>query len=206
MSVNYIPARGRGYYRCIGRYNGGIETRCSMSRTVRAEEAEKQVWEFVYGILTEPACLTRGLDKMLENERQLPTKADEASWLGKISSIDRKQERLLNLHLEGDITTAQFRAKSAELKEARTAAESQLETARCHLSRLRDIERSKDTLISHYASLVPHGLAELSSDERNRIYKMMRLKVLADPDGTLTAEWGCNALSTLPGSCHTRGR
>ena len=39
MSVNYIRARGRGYYRCTGRYNGGVEKRCSMSRTRRAEVA-----------------------------------------------------------------------------------------------------------------------------------------------------------------------
>ena len=32
--------------------------------------------------------------------------------------MDRKQGRLLDLNLEGDITTAQYRAKSAELKEA----------------------------------------------------------------------------------------
>ncbi len=70
MSVNYIPARGRGYYRCIGRYNGGIVNRCSMSHTVRAEEAGAQVWDFVYGILTDPARLVHGLEKMLESERQ----------------------------------------------------------------------------------------------------------------------------------------
>jgi hypothetical protein len=30
--------------------------------------------------------------------------------------------------------------------------------------RIKDIERSKDALISHYASLVPQGLAELCSE------------------------------------------
>ncbi len=36
------------------------------------------------------------------------------------------------------------------------------------------------------------GLAELSLEERDRIYKMMRLHVFADHDGALTAEWACN--------------
>ncbi len=44
-----------------------------------------------------------------------------------------KQERLLDLHLEGDVTMAQFRSKSEELREARAAAEGQLEAARCRL-------------------------------------------------------------------------
>jgi hypothetical protein len=117
MSVNYIPAKDRGYYRCTGRYNGGIENRCPMSRTVRAEEAEAQVWEFVYGILTNPARLKAGLEKMQDNQAtNAPTEEEEASWLKRISEIERKEERLLNLHLEGDITTEQFRAKSITLQ------------------------------------------------------------------------------------------
>ncbi len=206
MSVNYIRAKGRGYYRCTGRYNGGVEHRCSMSHTVRAEEAEGQVWGFVSEILMDPHRLTRGLEKMIENERQPSTGEDEASWLKRIVEIDVRQGRLLELHLDGDITTEQFRAKSAELREARAAAEGQLEAARSRLSRLEDIERGKDALISHYASLMPHGLAELSPDEKNRVYRMMRLRVFADREGVLTADWGCNVLPSPPGSCRTPGR
>ena len=206
MSVNYIPAKGRGYYRCTGRYNGGVEHRCAMSRTVRAEEAQGQVWGFVSEILTDPHRLTRGLEMMLENERQPSTGGDEASWLKRIAETDVKQERLLDLHLDGAITTERFRVKSAELREARAAAEDQLEAARSRLSRLEDMERGKDALISHYASLVPQGLAELSPDEKNRVYRMMRLRVFADREGVLTADWGCNVLPTPPGSGRTRGR
>ena len=206
MSVNYIRAKGRGYYRCTGRYNGGVEHRCSMSRTVRAEEAQGQVWTFVSEILTDPHRLARGLEKMLENERQPSTGEDEVSWLKRIAETDVRQERLLELHLDGAITSEQFRVKSAELREARAAAEGQLEAARSRLSRLEDMERGKDALISHYASLVPQGLAELSPDEKNRVYRMMRLRVFADREGALTADWGCNVLPTPPGSGRTRGR
>jgi hypothetical protein len=206
MSVNYIRAKGRGYYRCTGRYNGGIENRCSRGHTVRAEGAEARVWEFVSGILTNPQRLTRGLEKMLENERQPSAEENKSSWLKRIAEIDLKQERLLDLHLDGDITTEQFRAKSAELEETRAAAEGQLEAARSRLTRLEDIERSKEALISRYAALVPQALIELTSEEKNRIYKMMHLQVLAQRDGTLIADWGCNVLPLPPGSCRTPGR
>ncbi|MBV9454143.1 MAG: zinc ribbon domain-containing protein [Rubrobacter sp.] len=207
MSVNYIRAKGRGYYRCPGRYNGGVEKPCSMSHTVRAEEAGGQVWEFVSEILTNPYRLTQGLEKMLESERQpAPRGADEASWLKRIADINTKQERLLNLHLDGDVTTEQFRAKRAELEDARIAAKDQLEAARSRLMRLKDIKCSKEALISQYASLVPQGLAELSPEEKNRVYKMMCLRVFAYRDGTLTAEWGCNALTTPPDDCRTQDR
>jgi hypothetical protein len=206
MSVNYIRAKGRGYYRCTGRYNGGIENRCSRGHTVRAEEADTRVWKFVSEILADPHRLTQGLKRMLENERQPSAGEDGASWLKRIVEIDLKQERLLDLHLGGDITTQQFRVKSTELEDARAAAEEQLDAARSRLVRLKDIEQSKEALVSHYASLVPQALSELTSEEKNRIYKMMRFRILAQRDGTFIADWGCNVLPLPPGSCHTPGR
>ncbi len=205
MGTNHIASRGRSYYRCTGHYNGGLE-KCPMNRSLRADKVEPKVWEFVSEILKDPARLTRGLEKMLENEREPSAGEDEASWLKRIAEINVKQERLLDLHLEGDVTTEQFRAKSEQLQEARAAAEDQLEAARSRLSRLKDIERSKDEILSHYASLVPQGLAELSSEERNRVYRMMHLRVLAHRDDTLIADWGCNGGPLPPGSCRTRGR
>jgi hypothetical protein len=177
-----------------------------MNRSLRADEAERRVWEFVSDILTHPARLTQGLEKMLENERQPSAGEDETSWLNRIAEIDLKQERLLDLHLNGDITTEQFHSKSEELKEAHLAAEGQLEAARSRRSRLKDIERSKETLISHYASLVPSGLQELTPDERRRVYRMMHLRVLAHRDDTLIADWGCNDVPLPPGSSRTLGR
>ncbi len=78
------------------------------------------------------------------------------------------------------------------MREARAAAEGRLEAARFRLSRLRDIERGKDAVLSHYISLVPQGLAEISSEERNRVYRMMCLRVLAQRDDTLIVDCGCN--------------
>jgi hypothetical protein len=37
-------------------------------------------------------------------------------------------------------------------------------------------------------------LTELSSEDKNRIYKMMHLQIFAQRDGTLIADWGCNVL------------
>jgi Recombinase zinc beta ribbon domain len=206
MSVNYIRAKDRGYYRCTGRYNGGLENACSISRTVRAEEVGARVWDFVSEILTDPSNLARGLERMIKNERAPSAVEDEAPWLRRIAEIDLKQGRLLDLRLDGDITPEQFRARSAELKGARDAAQDQLEAARSRLSRLKDLERSKDALVSHYAALVPKGLDELSPAEKNQIYNMMNLRVFARPDSTLIADWGCNISPLPPGSSHTPDR
>ena len=177
-----------------------------MNRALRADKAEEKVWKFVNEVLTNPSRLALGLERMLEDERQASSGEDEASWLRRISEVDGKQERLLNLHLDGDITAAQFRAKSAELSQARVAAEGQLEVACSRLARLEDLRRSRDELVSHYASLVLSQLQELTPEDRRRVYKMMSLRVLAHPDDTLIADWGCNDASTPLDSCRTQGR
>ena len=105
-----------------------------------------------------------------------------------------------------DITAAQFRTKSEEWKEARIAAKGQLEAVRSRLSRLEEVERSKDAITAHYASLVPQGLAGLSSEERNQVYKTMRLRIHAGRDDTLIADWGCNVSPLPPGGYRTLGR
>jgi len=74
---------------------------------------------------------------MIENERVRSTAEDEVSWLRRIAEIDLRQERLLDLRLDGDITPEQFRARSTELKGACAAAQDQLEATRSRLSHQR---------------------------------------------------------------------
>jgi Recombinase zinc beta ribbon domain len=108
MSTNHILSRSAAYYRCAGHYQGWL-ARCPANRTIRAEKAEAEVWEFVRGILTDPECLAAGLEKVQENEARVggtSVEEEEASWLKRLSEIERKEERLLDLRLEGDISGA----------------------------------------------------------------------------------------------------
>jgi hypothetical protein len=59
-------------------------------------------------------------------------------------------------HLQSPaLKNVRYTAFAAANSAARVAAEGQLEAARSRLAHLKDIERSKYALISHYASLVP---------------------------------------------------
>lgn len=124
---------------------------------------------------------------------------EEASWLNWIPEIERKEERLLDLCLEGDITAEQFCAKSTAFQENR-------EAARLRLSRREDFERDKEALLEYHARLVPEDLDRLAFEQRHTLYRMMRLNVLAHDGELIAVDWGCNASSTLPGSFRTRGR
>jgi hypothetical protein len=93
MSTNHILSRSGAYYRCAGHYQGGL-ARCPANRTIRAEKAEAEVWEFVRGILTDPERLAAGLEKMQENEARTggaSAEEEEASWLKRLSEIERRK-------------------------------------------------------------------------------------------------------------------
>jgi hypothetical protein len=206
MGTNSVVARNRFYYRCAGRYNGGLAA-CSASRYIQAQKAEAEVWEFVRDILTDPSRLAVGLEKMQDNEASNASVEDEeASWLKRISKIERKEERLLDLHLEGDISTEQFREKSAVLQEAKEAAKANLKAARSRRARYESFERDKEALLKYHARLVPEDLDGLTPEQRRTLYRMMRLTVLATPDSELIAEWSCNESTTPLDNFRTRGR
>ena len=50
-----------------------------------------------------------------------------------------------------------------------------------HIERL---EKDADVILERYAGMVPGALDNLTSEERHRIYKMLRLKVLLHADGS----------------------
>ncbi len=105
--------------------------------------------------------------------------------------MDAKHERLLDLWLEGDITPEQFRARSTELKDAHVAVQDQLEAARSRLSRLKDVERSKEQACRTTPPSCRRDWPD-SPRKRDRVCKTMRLRVYTRRDDTLIAEWGCN--------------
>ena len=51
--------------------------------------------------------------------------------------------------------------------------------------RLEELEHDRDALLERYDDMVPEALDSLGPEERHRIYKMLRLKVLVHPEARL---------------------
>lgn len=49
--------------------------------------------------------------------------------------------------------------------------------------RIEDLEQDANALLERYAVMVPEALDELTSEERHRVYKMMRLNLVMYADG-----------------------
>jgi site-specific DNA recombinase len=188
MSTNTVnAARGHHYYRCPTRRNDG-KNACPMSKTFRADMVEPLVWAFVSALLTEPERLRSGLEAMIAQERQGlrgDPERETKVWLDKLAEAERKRSSFQDMAAAGLITFDELRTKLAGLEETRSTARCELESLSQRQEKLAELERNKNSLLESYAGMVPEALDELTSEERHRIYEMLRLQAVAAPDGTV---------------------
>ncbi len=117
-----------------------------------------------------------------------------------------------DLFLENKLDMDRYEKRLAQIEQARKSVEDDLariESRTAHVDRL---EHDRDDLLNHYSQIVPESLDALEPDERNRVYKMLKLTARAHENGSLELKWAlgadlCGDNEPLPpGSCRTRGR
>jgi hypothetical protein len=175
------------YYRGILRKNEGVDA-CEQAKNYRAGEMEARVWESVSGILKDPEQLCADLERMIELEREGRRGGPELEakgWVDKLSEVDRKRSGFQDMVAEGLITFDELRAKLAALDATRAMAERELDAIKVRRDYLESLERDKEVLLDTYASLTPEALESLSPEERQRLYKMLRLRAVVNLDGSI---------------------
>jgi site-specific DNA recombinase len=187
--------KGRGYagyyhyYFCPTRTNKGYDA-CSQHRGFRAEQVEAQVWEEIRALLVNPERLRRGLDAMVEEKRRAlcgdPTQ-QIATVSAKLDELEDKRMRFQHAYAEGAISLEDLRARLAELENDREGLLSILGNIKGQAQELEDLERDRDVLLEGYAGVMPDRLDAMAPEERHGIYKMLKLRVVASADRTLTA-------------------
>jgi hypothetical protein len=156
------------------------------------------------------------MDEILARERALSSWApgeDEEGWLKKYSELEVQEERLLNLYLEGKLESDRYESRVSQLKWSRKTIQEELEHIRTRTTHIERLEQDRNALLSHYSQIGVEHLDNLEPEERNRVYKMLDLKVLAqEEDGNLEFKWAlggdpCRDNEPLPpGSSRTRDR
>jgi chromosome segregation ATPase len=82
----------------------------------------------------------------------------------------------------------ELRERLGALEETKKTAQGELESISLHQQRLEELERDADDLVRQYADIVPESLEMITPEEKHRIYKTLRMKVLVDPEGTVAVE------------------
>ena len=180
------------YYRCPRRLRFDKEA-CPNGKNHRADQAESRVWEFVSAILKDPEKLEADLERMIEQERNglRSGSGEEAEiWTKRMKECTTQREKRLEQHVEGLITLDELKEKLNAIEETRKVAERELSRFKDLRAEISNLEKDKEALIESYANLVPEALDSLTPDERQQVYRMLKLRVMAHPDGTLEAA-GC---------------
>jgi site-specific DNA recombinase len=184
------PTKNSGmyfYYACRTPYVKGRGS-CSGAKHLSADKLEKQVWEAVSGLLNDPERLHAGLDAMLKQERAAwhgnPDKETEL-WAGKLAEAERMRRGYQEQAAKGYMTLEELGVALEALEKSRQTAECELTALRSRKVHLDELERDRDALLESYARMVPEELDRLTAEERHQVYKMLRLKVVTNPDGSL---------------------
>jgi site-specific DNA recombinase len=167
------------YYMCVRRND--LRKMCSCrQKAIRASQVEPVVWDFVSDILKDPGRVRAGMERLIEQEQAASSGNPEQEarvWAEKLEECAWLRAAYQDQQAAGLMTLEELGAKLKKLEETRLIAERELAGLDDSLKRTEELEADRDALLESYASMVPTALDKLSGEERNRVYRMLRLEV-----------------------------
>ncbi|MCA1848569.1 MAG: zinc ribbon domain-containing protein, partial [Actinobacteria bacterium] len=186
MGTHTTTANGKPYhyYKCFCRsdYKRGI---CEQN-SLRAERVEESVWEFVSSLLKDPDRIRAGMDRLIEQERNTrrgDPEREAQAWAETITKCARSRNAYQDQQAAGLMTLEELGSKLKDLDETRLHAERELRALKDSQARAEELEEDRDTLLESLSGQVPESLDSLDGEERNTIYRMLRLEVMPTPEG-----------------------
>jgi Recombinase zinc beta ribbon domain len=190
------------YYYCKKHYEE--QDTCPNSKNYRADKLEAAVWGLVSELLQNPEQVRADLEEMIEREREEVRGEPDRStkvWLEKLAEVDRMRSGYQEMAAKGLMTFEELGVRLEELGNTRSVATRELEALRTHQEHIEGLERDKDSLLESYVGMVPQGLDSLSPEERHRIYKMLRVRVVVGPNERVEVT---GALLEDPAVCNSK--
>jgi hypothetical protein len=180
---------GRGpyhYYICMRRFE--LRGMCSCTqKAIRAVDAEEAIWEFISRLLKDPERIRHGMERLIDEERAAANRGDPEStakaWADKAAECARLRAAYQDQQAAGLMTLEELGSKLSELDEMRRHAERELSALQDHQERVEQLEEDRDALIKEMAETAPDALDSLAGEERNKVYRMLRLEVSPTAEG-----------------------
>jgi site-specific DNA recombinase len=188
------------YYTCVRRRKLGKICTCTQ-KSLRAIEVESTVWDFISNLLQDPKKVSAGMETLKEQERATYPQdaAIEAKvWKQKIVECARKRSAYQDQQAAGLMTLEELGSKLQELDDARRLAEAELEALMRRQEHIEELEKDREALLKSMAEIVPDALKDLTPQERNKIYRMLRLEVAPFEEGYEVSGAFCTSGLTSP--------
>jgi site-specific DNA recombinase len=172
------------YYSCSARRER--KSSCpNSSANMRAEPAERAVWELVRGLVLDPERLRTGLDAYVEAERAKvggDPEGEAKGWVRQIAATSRKREKYHEMYAADAVTLEELKAKLAELDGQRAEAEEALREIESRADRLAELESDREEALRAYGEATPEMLDALDGEGRNELYRKLALRFTARPN------------------------
>jgi site-specific DNA recombinase len=167
------------YYSCSRRRKLRKMCDCRQA-SIQAGAVEPVVWEFVRGMLLDPERVRAGMERMIATERETSKGSPEKEarmWSEKLAEAGRKRSRYQEMAAESLITLGELRERLAELEETCEVVRGELDVLAGRVERAEQLERDLEALLEQTACVRPEDLDDLTGDQRNEIYRMLRLEI-----------------------------
>ena len=188
MVTQTTNPQGRGpyhYYGCRNRRE--LASRCpDRQRYIQAHEVEPAVWGFVSGLLKGPERIRAGMNALIDRERKYgptDTGQEAEAWVEKIAECERLRGAYQDQQAAGLMTLGELASKLEGLEETRKVAQAELAALGTREKTVSQLERDRDALLESWSAMVPEALESLAGEERNKVYRMLRLEVTPTPGG-----------------------
>ena len=173
------------YYTCVRRRKLGKICTCTQ-KSLAAIDAESTVWSFISDLLQDPKKISAGMETLIEQERATgpqDTAKEAKVWKQKIAECVHKRSAYQDQQAAGLMTLEELGSKLQELDEARRLAQAEFEALMRRQEHLEQLEEDREALLESMAEIVPDALEGLTPQERNKIYRMLRLEVAPFEEG-----------------------
>jgi hypothetical protein len=185
MITNTSHHKGKAYhyYRCKRASAYGPDA-CPQ-RMIRLDRVEPLLRDFVFGVLSDPDTIRRGLEALIERETE--EVREDSTLLAetlseKLSQNAHARRAYQDQQAAGLMTLEELATKLKELEEAATLAQAELSGLSERQQRAEELARDRSALLEFCAESVPEALEDLSPEEKAHIYGLIRLEVVPDED------------------------
>jgi hypothetical protein len=170
-------------------------------KSLAAIDAESKVWAFISDLLQDPEKISAGMETLMGQERATGPQdaAKEAKvWKQKIVECVHKRSAYQDQQAAGLMTLEELGSKLQEVDDTRRLAQAELEALMRRQEHIEELEKDREALLKSMAEIVPDALKNLTPQERNKIYRMLRLEVTPFEEGYEVSGAFCTSGLTSP--------
>jgi site-specific DNA recombinase len=186
MITNTSHHKGEAYhyYRCKRASAYGPDA-CPQ-RMIRIDRVEPLLRDFVFGVLSDPDTIRRGLDALIQRETE--EIREDSTLLAetlseKLSQNAQTRRAYQDQQAAGLMTLEELAARLEELEDTRKVLEAELAALEHTQQKAKELREDRDTALSSLATSIPEALGGLTGEEINTVYRKLRLKVVPSEEG-----------------------